>query len=122
MSEAAIKGRAGSISQLQIQVLSLEAECARNSLGIIQVIHLLAPNNIEVPADFSINVDVRISFTYLNHEGEESQRDVRTSRVWYGCTMYYPKRQFLLTAHDYNRGASRTFAVANISGSISLLS
>jgi len=63
-----------------------------------------------------IDTDQHIRFTYKNYRGDLGQRLVQPIRTWFGRTTYHPKRQWLLKAWDFDRRATRDFAMADISG------
>ena len=53
-------------------------------------------------------------FKYKNWQGETSVRHVIPIKIWYGETQWHPKKQWLLTAWDMDKGAERSFAIADI--------
>jgi hypothetical protein len=55
-----------------------------------------------------------LTFTYRNHRGETAVRRVVPIRVWYGHTDWHPDPQWLMDAHDLDRGEVRTFALADM--------
>jgi predicted DNA-binding transcriptional regulator YafY len=55
-----------------------------------------------------------LRFTYTNHRGETSERNVRPVVLRWGTSDYYPTPQWLLKALDHDRGAFREFALAKM--------
>lgn len=59
--------------------------------------------------------DVR-ALAYTNHRGEKNIRVVRPLRLWWGSTEYHREAQWLLDVWDYERNATRTYALADVDG------
>lgn len=51
---------------------------------------------------------------YTNYRGETARRKIIPSSIWFGSTEYHPKAQWLLEAYDVEKGADRTFAIADV--------
>jgi hypothetical protein len=54
-----------------------------------------------------------IPVVYRNHRGEVATRNVRPLLVRFGSTEYHKKPQWLLEVWDCDKGAARTFALAD---------
>ena len=54
-----------------------------------------------------------ITVTYRNWRGETAQRRVRVMSVRFGRTDYHPEPQYLLEVWDEDKGAPRTYALAD---------
>lgn len=52
-----------------------------------------------------------IQLTYTNWRGETSERKIIPIGVWFGSTDWHPEPQWLLKAHDCEKGAQRDFAL-----------
>ncbi|MBB2973983.1 hypothetical protein [Mesorhizobium sp. RMAD-H1] len=52
-----------------------------------------------------------VQLLYRNWRDEVSLRSITPLRVWYGSTKWHPDAQWLLTAHDHDKGAERDFAL-----------
>lgn len=55
-----------------------------------------------------------LAFTYRNWRGEIGHRSVYPIRMEWGSTEWHPEPQWLLVAHDIEKGAERSFAVKDI--------
>lgn len=55
---------------------------------------------------------VRIDYT--NYRGERKEYLILPSVMWYGVTAYHTQPQWILTAKDVTRDATRDFAVKDI--------
>lgn len=55
-----------------------------------------------------------LAFTYRNWRGEVGHRSVYPIRMEWGATEWHPEPQWLLVAHDIEKGAERSFAVKDI--------
>ncbi|MCW1412184.1 hypothetical protein OLZ32_27935 [Rhizobium sp. 1AS11] len=55
-----------------------------------------------------------LTFAYRNWRGEIATREVQPIRLTYGATEWHPEPQWLLIAWDIEKGAERSFAVADI--------
>lgn len=55
-----------------------------------------------------------VEFDYTNWEGIQNRRKVRTSKVLFGATEHHPEEQWLLEAFDFDRGATRFFAMKDM--------
>lgn len=51
---------------------------------------------------------------YTNWRGEHGERRVIPQRIWFGSTEWHPEPQWLLDAFDIERGANRSFTMAEI--------
>ena len=60
-------------------------------------------------------VPVAAVIRYRDHRGEVADRRILPGRVYYGSARWHPDDQWLLDAVDLDKGAIRTFALANIS-------
>jgi len=54
------------------------------------------------------------SILYRNHEGRIGPRRIVPLHIWWGQNQYHSPNQWLLTAHDLDKRATRTFATANV--------
>jgi predicted DNA-binding transcriptional regulator YafY len=54
-----------------------------------------------------------IEVVYRNHRGEVATRRILPWRVYWGATEYHPTAQWLLECWDVEKGAKRTFALAD---------
>lgn len=57
----------------------------------------------------------RALFTYVNHRGETSLRDVEMRGVFWGTTDYHPEPGWMLQAFDLDKREHRIFAMKDIS-------
>lgn len=55
-----------------------------------------------------------VVIAYTNWRGEHGERRVVPHRIWYGSTEWHPEPQWMLDAHDLDRDADRSFAMADI--------
>lgn len=55
-----------------------------------------------------------VTFTYANHRGEVAVRRVVPIRLRFAATEWHPEPQWLLDGRDLDRGAERSFALADI--------
>jgi predicted DNA-binding transcriptional regulator YafY len=55
-----------------------------------------------------------VSIRYRNYRGEEGIRRIRPSHIWFGSTSWHPEPQWLMDAVDLEKGAERSFALADI--------
>lgn len=55
-----------------------------------------------------------VTITYTNYRGETSERNIIPEKIWYGSTEWHPEPQWLLTALDLDKKASRDFAMKDI--------
>ncbi|AWJ93253.1 hypothetical protein Sp245p_26380 (plasmid) [Azospirillum baldaniorum] len=53
-------------------------------------------------------------FTYTNWRGEHGTRRAIPIRVYHGATEYHPEPQWLMEAHDLDKGAVRVFAMRDM--------
>ena len=53
-------------------------------------------------------------FEYVNHKGVRATRRVVPTRLWFGSSMYYKDRQWLLSAMDMDKQQFRTFALSKV--------
>ena len=51
---------------------------------------------------------------YTNWRGERRERKIVPQYIVFGSTEYHPGQQWLLVAHDIEKGARRTFAMDGI--------
>lgn len=60
--------------------------------------------------------DRHVTIDYTNHAGVRSLRRIMpdTYGLQFGSSEWHPEPQYLLTAHDFDRDDSRTFAVKDI--------
>lgn len=54
---------------------------------------------------------------YTNHRGERSWRNIKPLKMFYGTSEYHHRPQWLLLAQDLDKGAQRTFTLADIHNS-----
>lgn len=59
-----------------------------------------------------------VRFAYTNYRGVSSIRLATPKRLWFGSTEYHPEPQWLITAHDHDKGADRDFALAECDFSV----
>lgn len=52
-----------------------------------------------------------ITMTYRNYRGEVSKRTVKPVRIYWGSTDWHPEPGWLMEAWDYEKNASRDFAL-----------
>jgi hypothetical protein len=57
---------------------------------------------------------VRIDYT--NHRGKRAYRLIVPRGIYFGLSEWHPEPQWLLDAHDFDKGKDRTFALAGIHG------
>lgn len=62
-----------------------------------------------------MNLDL-VTFNYVNHRGEKSQRRVRPIRLWHGSTAWHSQPQWLLEAFDLDKMETRDFAMEFVVG------
>lgn len=60
--------------------------------------------------------DAPVTIFFTDSSGVNRERSVIPQRVWYGCTEWYPKEQWLLDAYDTERHVVRSFSLATIKG------
>lgn len=51
---------------------------------------------------------------YKNHRGEVAERRIRPERIWFGETEWHPEPQWLMEAFDFDRMATRSFALRDV--------
>lgn len=51
---------------------------------------------------------------YTNYRGETSERSILPLQVYFGSTPYHPEPQWLMEAHDFEKCASRVFAMRDM--------
>lgn len=56
-----------------------------------------------------------VRFHYRNYRGVERDRRVIPQRIEFGANQWHPEPQWLLVAWDLDKGAERSFAMADIS-------
>jgi hypothetical protein len=56
------------------------------------------------------------AFAYTNHRGENGIRVVRPLRLWWGTTEWHPDPQWLLDVWDFQKRATRTYALSEVDG------
>ena len=54
-----------------------------------------------------------LKIMYTNYRGETSERNIIPSMVWFGATDWHPVPQWLVTAWDMDKNATRDFALAD---------
>ena len=54
-----------------------------------------------------------LRITYRNWRGEVGERNIIPQSVWFGATDWHPEPQWLLSALDTDKGATRDFALAD---------
>ena len=64
------------------------------------------------------NKSVRILYT--NYRGETTLRTIVPDKIHFGKTEWHPEPQWLLEAHDVEKGANRSFAMKDIGAWIGL--
>lgn len=52
-----------------------------------------------------------VTLIYTNYRDETSERTITPQRVWYGSTEWHPEPQWLITAFDHKKHASRDFTL-----------
>ncbi|MFK4131922.1 hypothetical protein ACI2KR_06460 [Pseudomonas luteola] len=62
-----------------------------------------------------------LTFGYTNYRGEYSVRNAIPSRIYFGATDYHPEPQWLMEAHDLEKGALRVFAMNDIGTDVKAL-
>jgi len=56
-----------------------------------------------------------VTILYTNYKGETALRKIiPTGKIWFGSTEWHPDEQWLLDAHDVEKGALRNFAMKDI--------
>jgi predicted DNA-binding transcriptional regulator YafY len=56
-----------------------------------------------------------VTILYTNYRGETAHRKIiPTGKIWFGSTEWHPEKQWLLDAHDVEKGALRNFAMKDI--------
>ncbi|HRI10496.1 MAG TPA: hypothetical protein PKW35_21900 [Nannocystaceae bacterium] len=55
-----------------------------------------------------------VRVVYTNYRGETATRTILPERIWFGTTSWHPRPQWLLDAVDLEKGALRSFAIADI--------
>jgi predicted DNA-binding transcriptional regulator YafY len=55
-----------------------------------------------------------VKLVYTNHRGETAERSVLPIKMWFGNTAWHGADQWLLEAHDVEKGETRSFAVRDI--------
>lgn len=56
-----------------------------------------------------------VTILYTNYKGETAYRKIiPTGKIWFGSTEWHPEKQWLLDAHDVEKGALRNFAMKDI--------
>jgi predicted DNA-binding transcriptional regulator YafY len=56
-----------------------------------------------------------VTILYTNYKGETAYRKIiPTGKIWFGSTDWHPEKQWLLDAHDVEKGALRNFAMKDI--------
>jgi hypothetical protein len=82
--------------------------------GVYDNIHV-PPKDVKVMFDtFGLSPEADVKFTYTNHAGITEDRWVHPIGGYFGTHEYYDRRQWLITAWDFNRKAIRTFSPEKI--------
>ncbi|CAN7519707.1 hypothetical protein [Brucella pseudogrignonensis] len=73
-------------------------------------------SKLELPFLTGVKVDVTdignpITLVYTNYRGETSERTITPIKPWFGSTEWHPEPQWLLTAFDHEKQATRDFAL-----------
>lgn len=55
-----------------------------------------------------------VQILYTNYRGETGYRRIVPDKVWFGATEWHSEPQWLLDAHDLEKGALRNFAMKDI--------
>lgn len=55
-----------------------------------------------------------LTFSYLNHRGEKSFRNVVPENIWFGTSKYHAKEQWFMRAFCKDRQDWRDFALGDI--------
>lgn len=55
-----------------------------------------------------------VEILYTNYRGETSRRKILPEKIWFGSTDWHPEPQWLIDAHDIEKGAQRNFAIKDI--------
>lgn len=55
-----------------------------------------------------------VKILYQNYRGEISYRDILPGKIWFGATNWHKEEQWLLEAHDIEKGALRNFAIKDV--------
>lgn len=55
-----------------------------------------------------------VRIRYRNYRGETAIRHIRPQHIWFGSTSWHPQPQWLMEATDLDKGAERSFALADI--------
>ncbi len=61
-----------------------------------------------------LNSERTIQMVYTNHRGETSVRRLVPIRIYFGKTEWHPADQWLLEAYDFDRAATRSYALKEI--------
>jgi len=69
---------------------------------------VLAYSKAEVPEGDAATIH------YRNHRGELATRRILPQRMWFGSTKWHPEPQWLLDAHDLDKGVLRSFALRDM--------
>ena len=56
-----------------------------------------------------------VRIRYKNWRGEEGERVIYPRSIFFGPTAWHPEPQWVLEAHDEEKGATRYFAMSDIS-------
>jgi len=59
-------------------------------------------------------VNKHIKILYTNWRGETTERTIVPEKIYFGSTEWHPEEQWLLTAFDVEKKASRDFAMKDI--------
>lgn len=55
-----------------------------------------------------------VRILYTNYRGETALRTIVPEKIHFGETEWHPEPQWLLEAHDVEKGANRSFAMKDI--------
>jgi predicted DNA-binding transcriptional regulator YafY len=62
------------------------------------------------------NEEQKVVIDYTNHRGERRERTITPLAVAYHSSPWHPEPQWLLTAHDEEKGDVRDFALKDVHG------
>lgn len=68
----------------------------------------------ETPQPAGPDVAAAVRFDYINYRGERAIRTVIPERCYLGEVTWHPGEQWILDAFDVEKGAIRSFAIADI--------
>lgn len=59
-------------------------------------------------------IEPAVSIRYRNHRGEVSDRRIVPGSFRFASSEWHPEPQWLLDAHDLDKGAGRSFALKDV--------